>query len=126
MVALCGFKGMKLLNRTLDLALSKEVRLQDIFLPPMGVSSNPYGRDLVWQWIKENWKEIKSKSGAAKNILNTIVESVGSSANKDTEIDMIRFFKKSPAPEIEMALAQTLENIRINYKFLESIRKIKF
>jgi len=126
LVALCGFKGMKLLNRTLDLALSKEVRLQDIFLPPMGVSSNPYGRDLVWQWIKENWKEIKSKSGAAKNILNTIVESVGSSANKDTEIDMIRFFKKSPAPEIEMALAQTLENIRINYKFLESIRKIKF
>jgi tricorn protease interacting factor F2/3 len=125
LIAMCGFKDKGLSNKALDLALSKEVRPQDIFLPPMGVSSNPYGRNLVWKWVKENWKEIKSKSGAAKNILNTIVESAEYSSDKDTEDDMTGFFKKNPTPEIKMALVQTLESIRINRKFLESTRKIK-
>ena len=54
--ALANFKEEKLLTKTLAFTLSKEVRTQNLFVPISRMIANPYGRDLVWHWIKKNWK----------------------------------------------------------------------
>ncbi|MBS3055122.1 MAG: M1 family metallopeptidase [Candidatus Aenigmarchaeota archaeon] len=124
LVALCGFKEKELLNRTLEFALTPEVRAQEIFIPPMAVSINPFGKNLVWPWIKNNWTQIKGKTGEAKNMLSRIVENVSTSTQKDLDKEIKAFFDQNPTPEIQRSLDQTFEKMSINSKFLESIRKI--
>ena len=90
----------------------------------MAVSINPFGKNLVWPWIKNNWTQIKGKTGEAKNMLSRIVENVSTSTQKDLDKEIKAFFDQNPTPEIQRSLDQTFEKMSINSKFLESIRKI--
>ncbi len=120
--ALGGFKSTRLLNRTLDFLLSPDVRTQDMFIGTGSVAGNPYGKELLWPWIKKNWPVLKGRLGDTK-LLGRAVESAAILEDAKVADDMEKFFKKNPEPKIKMALAQTLEKIRINRDFLERIRK---
>jgi len=56
-MAMCYFKQKNLLLITLALSLTPEVRSQNIRAPIMGVSANIYGKDVLWPWLKNHWKE---------------------------------------------------------------------
>lgn len=124
LAALGGFQDGNILAKTLDFSLSPDVRLQDLFIPIAKVAGNPYGRKLVWLWLRKNWKEVSKRFGNVGNpLLNRIISclEVVSDGKKESEIRI--FFKKNAVPGTEMKLAQTLERIRINSKFLERTRK---
>jgi aminopeptidase N len=124
LVSMCGFKDKELLNQALAFALSPEVRSQDVFVVPYAVSSNPYGKNLVWPWIKNNWELLKVRSGGAKNMLGRYVEATSSSTQEGLEKEIKIFFEQHPTAEIKRSLEQTFEKMRINSKFLKSIRKV--
>ncbi|MFH1328314.1 MAG: ERAP1-like C-terminal domain-containing protein, partial [Candidatus Bathyarchaeota archaeon] len=124
LIALSGFRDTNLLRKTLDFSLSSEVRLQDTFLPIIATSNNPYGRNILWPWIKKNWKKLREKHGVGgKPLLGRIIKSISVVADREKEEEIKEFFKRNPVSGTERTLAQTLERLRINSNLLESIRR---
>ncbi len=121
--SLANFKEKKLLARTLAFTLSKEVRTQNLFVPIARMITNPYGKELIWPWIRKNWKDLVAKFGVGNPLLNRIVGSVSVMSTMEKEREVRRFFAKHHVPGTEMKLAQSLERIRIHANFLESVRK---
>jgi len=122
LMAMCNFKQKKLLLKTLALSLTAEVRSQNIRVPIMGVSANIYGSDILWPWLKNNWKKLVSRFGVGNPLANRIVASIGSVIDDKQEKDVRKFFKRMPLPGTERVIEQTLERVRIRSKFLRSIR----
>jgi puromycin-sensitive aminopeptidase len=54
--ALGSIRDMDLLKEVLNFAMSDEVRAQDAVFVIASVAMNPNGRDLTWNYFKENWK----------------------------------------------------------------------
>lgn len=121
--ALCSFKDEKLLLKSLDFSQTSEVRSQNMQLPIMRVASNPYGKKILWPWLKKNWKKLSKKVGQGNPLFNRIVASLSLVADKSMESELKQFFKKNPTPGTERTLQQTLERIRINHNFLVKTRK---
>lgn len=121
--ALCGFKDKKLLLKSLDFSQTSQVRSQNMTLPIMKVSTNPYGDLVLWPWLKKNWKKINKKVGHGNPLFNRIVASITSVSDDSMEKEIKIFFKKNPTPGTERTQSQTLERIRINSKFLRKMRK---
>jgi tricorn protease interacting factor F2/3 len=122
LAAMCYFKNEKLLLKTLKFILGKEVRSQNLALPIVRIASNPYGKKIMWPWLKSNWKFLSRKVGQGNPIVNRIVASISLFADATMQKQIKNFFKKNPAPGTKMTLAQTLERIRINSKFLKQIK----
>ena len=123
LVALCNFRDKNLLEKTLDFSLLDEVKLQDIPIPISYIAQNPFGKNLVWPWLKSNWNKLLRKTGkTSTHLLKRIIESLSTIAGKRQYDDISSFFKTHPPIGIEMSLSQTLEKIRIKTHFLENIR----
>jgi tricorn protease interacting factor F2/3 len=121
--AMAAFQNERLLTRTLKFVLTKDVRSQNLHLPIMRVASNPYGRILVWPWLKKNWKHIVKKFGVGSPLINRVLGTISTLYDSKREPEIRKFFKLNPTPGTEMKLAQTLERLRIYSKFLERTRK---
>jgi tricorn protease interacting factor F2/3 len=89
----------------------------------MRVASNPYGRKLVWPWVKKNWKQLVKKFGVGSPLINRVLGTVSVIYDSKKEQEIRHFFKLNPTPGTEMKLAQTLERLRIYSKFLDRTRK---
>ena len=122
LMAMCNFKQKNLLLKTLALSLTPEVRSQNIRVPIMGVSANIYGSDILWPWLKNNWKKLVRRFGVGNPLANRIVASIGGVIDDKQEKDVRKFFKKMPLPGTERVIEQTLERVRIRSNFLRSIR----
>jgi len=121
--SLANFQDKKLLAKTLAFTLSKEVRTQNLFQPIARMVTNSQGKELVWPWIKQNWKGIVSRFGVGNPLLNRIIGSVSIEADLKKEKEIKRFFTQHQIPGTEMKLAQTLERIRIHARFIQNVRK---
>ena len=121
--AMCGFKDPKLLKKSLDFSQTPNVRSQNMQLPIMKVAANPYGKKILWPWLKKNWKKLNKKVGHGNPLFNRIVASISSVADDSMEKEIKAFFDKNPTPGTERTQSQTLERIRINSKFLRRMRK---
>jgi puromycin-sensitive aminopeptidase len=56
--ALGSIRDATLLNEVIKFATSEEVRAQDAVFVIVSVAMNPKGRDLCWNYFKENWKPL--------------------------------------------------------------------
>jgi puromycin-sensitive aminopeptidase len=59
MYALAMFKDPALLQKTLDMTLSGEVRSQNAPYLVRNLMLNPQGRQVGWDFVKNNWEQIK-------------------------------------------------------------------
>jgi aminopeptidase N len=57
------FTDPKLLGRTLDYAISPEVRSQDALQLVTGVLGNPSGQRQAWDFIRQHWTDIEKAGG---------------------------------------------------------------
>ena len=125
LAAMCNFKQKNLLLKTLNLALTPEVRSQNIRVPIMGVSANLHGKTVLWPWLKSHWEKLVKKFGVGNPLANRIVASVGSVIDDRQEKEVRNFFKRNPLPGTERVIEQTLERVRIRSNFLRRI-KVEF
>ncbi len=121
--ALCYFRDEKLLIKTLEFSQTSEVRSQNMQLPIMRIAANPYGKKILWTWLKKNWGKMGKKVGHGNPLFNRIVGSIALIADDSMESEIKAFFKKNPTPGTERTQTQTLEKIRIHSKFLRRMRK---
>ena len=121
--AMCNFRDTKLLIKTLQFSQTSEVRSQNMQMPIMKIAANPYGKQILWPWLKKNWSKMSKKVGYGNPLFNRIVASIAFVADDTMEKDIKKFFKSNPTPGTERTQAQTLEKIRIHSKFLRQMKK---
>ena len=121
--AMCSFKDKELLRKTLDFSQTPNVRSQNMQLPIMKIAANPYGKQVLWPWLRKNWKRLNKKVGHGNPLFNRIVSSISGVADDSMEKEIKEFFSKNPTPGTERTQMQTLERIRISSQFLRRMRK---
>lgn len=117
--ALGQFNDVKLLNKTLEFAFSKDVRIQDTAQIFMSVWSNPKGKRAAWEFTKNNWAELLKRYPASGHILNRFVKSASIFSTQEELKDFNQFFKKHKAPGAERSVAQVREKIISNIEWLK-------
>ena len=119
LIALTRFEDRGLLSETLERSLSSEVRLQDTISVVSGVASNPAGRKLAWEFVKDNWPEFDQRYGTGGFGLMRLVSMCGTFTSAESLDDVETFFAGHPAPAAERTIRQAVERIRLNIKWLE-------
>jgi puromycin-sensitive aminopeptidase len=115
----------KLKLATLDWTTSGEIKLQDFFYAIGSVSkTGKDGRNLTWQYFKDNHERLKEMLGNSSPSLMdaVIIMSAGSFCSLEKADEITNFFKENPYPKNERKIAQMTENMRANGKFLNILQ----
>ena len=106
-------KKPELIARTLKLALSSEVKDQDIYLPIGGLRSHTAGIDALWSWMRENWKQLQIKLPAGLSMLGSVVQiCTGGFTTEEKAKEVEKWFDGVSKKGFERGLAQALDGIR--------------
>ncbi|RKP16781.1 aminopeptidase 2, partial [Rozella allomycis CSF55] len=119
--ALGSPKTEDLLQKTLQFALSDEIRSQDVVYPIGSVAGNPYGRLLAFKFLQDNWDALyKRYYGGSAALLGRIVQACVQDLASD---DFIRatemFFKDKDISSISRFLQQAIEKAKVSAAWLK-------
>jgi puromycin-sensitive aminopeptidase len=113
--ALAAFKPVALLEQTLARAISGEIRTQDAPFIIRLVLTNVYGRELTWNFVKENWERMDQLF--PKQGLRRMLEGIAGLATPELEQDVHRFIAERKIDLGGKTLEQYLEQLRIAVAF---------
>ena len=99
--------------------MGDEVRSQDTMIVVVQAAGNKDGRDLTWQFIKDNWVEFDRRYGKGGFAIMRIVGITGGFTSMDRHDEVERFFEKHPTPSAARTIQQSLERIRLSVRWLE-------
>jgi aminopeptidase N/puromycin-sensitive aminopeptidase len=107
--ALAEFSDPALLQRTLELALTPEVRNQDAFILIAQVMQNPAGSKLAWDFSRAHWADIQKIGGTFAGPF--LVQTTAKFCDPQSRDQIAAFFAQHQVSEAERTLRQTLESI---------------
>ncbi|MCH8207276.1 MAG: M1 family metallopeptidase, partial [Chloroflexi bacterium] len=122
LMALGRFEQPGLLAETLERSLSDDVRVHDTISVLHTVARNRLGRDLAWEFLKDNWAEFDRRYGEGGFGLMSLVSITSAFTSQEKRDDVERFFRDHPTPAAERSIRQSLERISINVAWLERNR----
>ena len=122
LMSLARFQQHDLLRETLDRALTDDVRLQDTIFVVSAVAANNRGRDLAWEFLKEQWDEFDRRYGGGGFGLMRLVAITNSFTTNEKRDDVAAFFEAHRTPAAERTIRQALERIALNVAWLERNR----
>jgi aminopeptidase N len=96
--------------RTLEFALSDNVRSQDTGTLIAGLLARPASRRAAWSFTQERWATLVKTLGTFQGI-PTIVSALGNSCSTADVTEIKAFFAKNPVPSAERTLQQAIERI---------------
>ncbi|XVE97719.1 hypothetical protein REPUB_Repub03eG0042900 [Reevesia pubescens] len=106
----------------LNFALSPEVRSQDaVFV--LAVSKE--GREVAWKWLKDNWDHIWTTYGSGFLLTRFVSSIVSPFASSEKVKEVKQFFVNRTKPSMARTLKQSIEQVEINAKWVQSIRSEK-
>jgi aminopeptidase N len=103
------FTNPKLLERTLNYAISPDVRSQDALQLVSGVLHNPDGQELAWDFIKQHWSELEKAGGPFASA--QIVGATSSFCDPGMRDQVTEFFSAHKVPAAERTYKQAIERI---------------
>jgi len=115
--AMCLFKDIKILKKTLQFAFSKDMRSQDRSRGVSYVWGNPVGRDLAWSFVKKNWEYIK-RTYQGGHIYSKFIQPAAFFTDSKKALEIEEFFKKNQSVGLDRTIAQVTEQIRANELWL--------
>lgn len=121
--ALGNFRDQKILELVCNFSMSPYVRIQDTIGIISQVGSNPYGRDVWWNFVRNNWDILVSRYGNTGHQLSRLVKAISGSSEKKHLISFRNFFKNNNAPGATRAIEQVKERLELNIAWLERDRK---
>jgi aminopeptidase N len=109
--ALGQFTDPALVKRTVDMALSSDVRRQDSAILLAAALGGRAGRDVVWPLVRDRWSDvmnhIDSSFGPA-----TVVGALGNFCDDQDAAELDQFFKTHEAKGAARTVQQTIEQIK--------------
>eukprot|EP01118_Nematostelium_gracile_P010490 TRINITY_DN3620_c0_g1_i1.p1 TRINITY_DN3620_c0_g1~~TRINITY_DN3620_c0_g1_i1.p1 ORF type:complete len:583 (-),score=211.21 TRINITY_DN3620_c0_g1_i1:74-1822(-) len=121
---LASTKNEKLIADIIEFGFST-VRPQDYYYIPVTFSSNPTSpaAKLHWKYVTSNWKRVNEVFSGVAMMISRIVEySITGNSTKDAD-EVKEFFKANPCPAAERTIAQMIETILSNEKWLNASKK---
>jgi len=110
--ALASFTDPPLVERTLEYALSGDVRSQDASGLIGNLLSSTTSQVQAWDFTRARWDAITAKVGDTFGGVGSIVESLGSFCSMQAADEVQGFFIANPTPEVERTLGLAVERIR--------------
>jgi aminopeptidase N len=109
--AISRFKDPKLLERTLEFAISPSVRTQDSLGLISEVMENPAGTRVAWNFVRDHWTDIEKVGGGFTS--GEVVNATSVICDAGMRDEVQDFFATHKVPTAERTLKQSLE--RMNY-----------
>src|SRR5579872_6293051 len=106
---LARFGDPKLLQRTLDFAISPDVRSQDALQLVTNVLANPAGETLAWDFIRQHWPELEKVGGPFAS--NEVIGATSSFCDSGLRDQVTDFFNAHKVPAGERTYKQSIERI---------------
>ncbi len=103
------FNDPKLLQRTLDYAVSPDVRSQDALGVIGSVLQNPAGQKLAWDFVLSHWDAVQKSGGPFAS--GQIVGSTGSFCDAHMRDQVVEFFAAHKIEAAERTYRQAIERI---------------
>ncbi|PVD38990.1 hypothetical protein C0Q70_01615 [Pomacea canaliculata] len=107
-----------LIRRTLQFAMSDKVRSQDSVFVIGGVTGSVKGRELAWQFVKDNWKELHNRYEGGFLLSRLVKSTTENFVTEEKAKEVEEFFTVNPAPAAERTVQQSCENIRLNARWM--------
>ncbi len=107
--ALCFFSDPALLTRTMKFAISPMMRSQDAPQVFGAVLGNPAGRQVAWNFIRDNWTEVSAKLSNYSD--SNLVGGAGVFCDASKREEVQSFFTGQKVPASDRTLKLTLEQI---------------
>jgi aminopeptidase N len=108
--ALAFFRDPALVTRTLEFALSTEVRSQDAPGLISILLAQPASQEAAWAFVKARWPQITEKLGVFQGV-PAVVGALGGFCSMERAADIRAFFAKNPVPPAARSLQQSIERI---------------
>jgi aminopeptidase N/puromycin-sensitive aminopeptidase len=106
---LADFADQKLLERTLQFAISPNVRSQDALQLVTGVLQNPAGEKLAWEFVRQHWPELEKAGGPFASA--QIVGATGVFCDASKRDQVTEFFTEHKVAAAERTYKQSIERI---------------
>jgi aminopeptidase N len=103
------FTDPKLLQRTLELSVSPDVRSQDALQLVTGVLENPAGEKLAWDFIRQHWPELEKAGGPFASA--QIVGATSAFCDPGMRDQVTDFFDAHKVAAAERTYKQSIERI---------------
>jgi len=109
--ALTEFRDPALLRRTLDFAMSDEVKNQDAGGLIASVIFKPFGREIGWSYVEKEWAAIEKKM--PERMLGGILGSGRVFCDADSLERVKAFYAKHPVKNAARTMAQSVERVGV-------------
>ena len=106
---LSQFGDQKLLQRTLDFAISPDVRSQDALQVITGVMGNPAGEKLAWDFVRQHWTEVEKAGGPFASA--QVVGATSVFCDSGARDQVTEFFSAHKVAAAERTYKQSIERI---------------
>jgi aminopeptidase 2 len=110
--AMMSFKDTSLVAKSLGLALSGEVKRQDIGSMILSATANPDARDLIWKWMTLNigrLSKLYEGTGRLSRILLSAIPILGMGRAQEVEM----FFRENMILEAKNGIESGIERLKI-------------
>jgi len=115
---LTRFRKPVLVIRTLEYAVSGQVRNQDSWILIATELSQPQTRELAWSWVQQHWDKVKAQLTTASGA--NVVGSTGSFCTVAQRAEVADFFATHKVEAAERTLAKALDSIDACVKVRET------
>ncbi len=119
LTAMTAFASIGLVQRTLDFALSGEVKRQDVISAIYAATEKPQAKDVAWTWLQSNivkLQELYRGTGTLSGVFLSLIPILGIGKVQEVE----DFFDKHKMPEAEMGIKAGLERLRAYDRFVRT------
>lgn len=118
--ALGSVEDPKLIQRNLELALSADVRPQDIIYVIGSVAANPKGRRSAWEFTKTHWQVLYDRyyNGSTALLARIITSTTEKFTSEKMYKEVESFFGAKDLKSLDRSIKQSLEKIDSNCKWL--------
>lgn len=117
--ALGSISNVDILRKVIAFAMSNEVRAQDSVFVIVSVAINPKGRDMTWNYFKENWKILLDRYEGGFLLSRLIKYLTENFSTEERALEVEQFFKEHEFPGTERTVSQSIETIRLNVAWLK-------
>ncbi|KAI1621361.1 aminopeptidase [Exophiala viscosa] len=113
-------KSPELIQKTLKLALSGEVKTQDIYMPIGGLGTTSGGVEKRWEWMTSNWDELVEKLPPSMTMLSSVVSICAAGFTSEKQLSKVeQFFADKDKKGYDRSLQQSMDSIKAKANWLE-------